>query len=245
MPEGSEPAKVVVNGEEIPLTPEDIERGYVVIPPDKVKPGEDNTVELVVERKPLPGDSVRPTEKDKPTSANDGRYWIVSTGIAGGQGTVTPSAEVTAGENYIVSWSANTGYRVAKVLVDGVERPDLLEASSVTFDRLSTNHSVQVVLEAVPETKDPSDDGNGGQNPGGDQKPGGQNPGAGTTDGDNAGPGKSDDRGSSSDDQQKTTRLTRLAQTGDTTSGFTASVTFAAIASLLVLLAVSRRRKNQ
>lgn len=252
VPEGNEPTKIVVNGEEITLTPEDIEKGYVVIPPDKLKPGEDNTVELVVERKPLPGDDVLPTQRDKPTNANDGRYWVVSTGITGGAGTVTPSAEVTAGDSYTVSWSADAGYRVVKVIVDGVERPDLLGADSVTFDRLSTNHSVQVVLEAVPDQENPGGNDPSGNNPGGGNSGDGGS-GSGNSDGNGNGGGANaggtgpdgQDGGAASGDAQKATRLTRLAQTGDTTIALGASVALVGAAALVLALFATRKRRGE
>lgn len=244
VPEGSEPTKIVVNGEEITLTPEDIEKGYVVIPPDKLKPGEDNTVELIVERKPLPGDDVRPTQKDKPTNANDGRYWVVSTGITGGAGTVTPSAEVIAGDSYAVTWAPAAGYRVAKVLVDGVERPDLLEAGSVTFDRLSTNHSVQVLFEEVPEQSNPDGSGSSGNNP--NDGSDGVASGSGSDKGGNGGSGEdTGSNGQDAGDKQKATRLMRLAQTGDTAIALGLTVFSVGVVGLAVAFFAARKRRKE
>lgn len=244
VPEGSEPTKIVVNGEEITLTPEDIEKGYVVIPPDKLKPGEDNTVELIVERKPLPGDDVRPTQKDKPTNANDGRYWVVSTGITGGAGTVTPSAEVIAGDSYTVTWAPAAGYRVAKVLVDGMERPDLLEAGSVTFDRLSTNHSVQVLFEEVPEQSNPDGSGSSGNNP--NDGSGGGASGSGSDKGGNGGSGEdTGSNGQDAGDKQKATRLMRLAQTGDTAIALGLTVFSVGVVGLAGAFFAARKRREE
>ena len=41
-------------------------------------------------------------------------------------------------------------YRVAKVLIDGKERPDLLEAGRFVFEAIEGDHDVEVVLEALP-----------------------------------------------------------------------------------------------
>ncbi|MCI8589335.1 MAG: InlB B-repeat-containing protein [Clostridiales bacterium] len=85
----------------------------------------------------------------------------ITTELTGGKGSITTSGNVQEGEDFTVTWEADEGYEVAKVLIDGVERPDLLKAGSITFDGADADHSVQVILQEAstdPEEKDPTDD---------------------------------------------------------------------------------------
>ncbi len=59
-------------------------------------------------------------------------------------------------------------YRVAKVLIDGKEHPELAEAASYTFEDVASNHTIEVVLEPVaeegpvPDDEKPAADNGGG-----------------------------------------------------------------------------------
>ena len=100
------------------------------------------------------------------------------------------------GGSYTVEWAPAPGYRVVKVIIDGGERPDLLGASSWTFEDIGEDHAIQIVLEpipgAVPDDPADPDDGSGS---------GSGNDGDGGPDGDG-------------DDDATKIRL-KLAQTGD------------------------------
>lgn len=153
VPEGYTPVKVVVGDREFPVDPE---AGSAVIPAGTLKPGD--RVTLVVERH-APGDDEVPS-RTAPDQASE--QLRVETSLSGGMGSITAGASVDRHGSYTVEWGAAAGYRVARVVVDGVERPDLLGAGSHTFEDVGENHSVEVVLEKVPDPVDP---------PGGDDGP--------------------------------------------------------------------------
>lgn len=67
-----------------------------------------------------------------------------------GAGTAGASAEVLQGADHTVTWAPASGAKVASVVVDGVERPDLLDAGSFTFSNLQGDHTVHVVFEQDP-----------------------------------------------------------------------------------------------
>lgn len=82
----------------------------------------------------------------------------VTTELAGegaAHGSITASATVFYGDAHTVSWMANPGWRVAQVLIDGVEHGELTGAgarAAYTFTGVVTPHRVQVLLEPVPES---------------------------------------------------------------------------------------------
>lgn len=82
----------------------------------------------------------------------------VTTELAGegaAHGSITASATVFYGDAHTVSWMANPGWRVAQVLIDGVEHGELTGAGAragYTFTGVVTPHRVQVLLEPVPES---------------------------------------------------------------------------------------------
>ncbi|MGI6093996.1 MAG: InlB B-repeat-containing protein [Lachnospiraceae bacterium] len=94
--------------------------------------------------------------------SNPGPAYLVETDITGGEGTITATGEVLAGRNHTITWEIAEGYEVAKVLVDGVERPDLLHAGALTLEAVSADHRVQVILQKIPDvTKDGNSNRNG------------------------------------------------------------------------------------
>lgn len=226
IPEGYEPTEIVVGDKRIPVPPGATE---VVIPGGTLKPGDH--VELVVEKRE-PGDETVPSREQQPEAAEQLR---VETSLAGGEGTITGGAYVDRHGNYTVEWAPAPGYRVAKVIVDGVERPDLLEAGSYTFEDIGENHTIQIVLEPVdgPDGNGSGDgDGDGDGSGSGDDGNGG-----GSSNGDGPGDGESDGDGA-----WKTlkSRLS-LAQTGDELLGVAGVALALALGAGILLLAVRRR----
>lgn len=160
IPDGNVPAKVVVgdpNGphHEIELTPEDIERGYVVVDPADVpggviNPAGDTPITLVVE-KSSKGNDEEVSVQQQAAPKQEGKMFNIATSVTGGLGQVSSSAEIAEGGTYTVSWKAEPGYHVARVLVDGVELTSLLATDHVTFSYIDGPHTVQVELEADPD----------------------------------------------------------------------------------------------
>ncbi|MEY8436907.1 InlB B-repeat-containing protein [Atopobiaceae bacterium 24-176] len=65
-----------------------------------------------------------------------------------GPGSITASADsLPKGADYPVSWEVPEGYRVHKVLVNGEERPDLVDKGSVELSDIQSDASVQVLVE--------------------------------------------------------------------------------------------------
>lgn len=91
------------------------------------------------------------------------RYFSVdATKNDNGSGSVTPATGVKEGTNPTVSWKADEGSKVSKVVVDGVVRDDLLTQTSYTFENgVHENHAIYVEFT---ESTTP-----GGNTPGGDQ----------------------------------------------------------------------------
>ena len=213
IPEGYVPTEIVVGGTRIPIEPG---ADKVVIPGGTLKPGDH--VSLVVEKR-VPGDETVPSRSPRAEAAEQLR---VDTSLTGGVGTITGGASVDRHGSYTVEWSAGEGYRVAKVIIDGVERPDLLGASSFTFEDIGENHTIQIVLEPI--------DGDGTGVGDGADGAGGSDDGSGSGDGDGAGGWK--------------TLGTRLAQTGDELIGVAGAALLLALSAGFVLAAVRRRSRE-
>lgn len=71
------------------------------------------------------------------------RYFNVRV-ITKGEGTGQSAENQKEGSNPYVSWKANEGYHVSRVLVDGVVRDDLLSANGLTLNNVHENHAVYV-----------------------------------------------------------------------------------------------------
>lgn len=63
-----------------------------------------------------------------------------------GAGTAGPSALVAAGRDHLVTWQGAAGTRPIRIEVDGIERPDLLDAGGIPFHTLYADHTVHVVF---------------------------------------------------------------------------------------------------
>jgi hypothetical protein len=71
------------------------------------------------------------------------------TATAGANGTITPGGQrtVESGSNKTYSITANTGYYVADVLVDGVS---VGAVSSYAFTNITTPHTISATFAANP-----------------------------------------------------------------------------------------------
>lgn len=153
IPDGYVPSEVVIGDTRIPVPPGATE---VVIPGGTLESGDH--VSLVVEKRE-PGDESVPSRERSNDVVESLR---IETLLTGGEGTITGSTSVDRHGNHTVTWAPAPGYRVAKVIVDGVERPDLLNKDSITFEDIGENHSVQIVLEPAPGAAGSGgDDGSG------------------------------------------------------------------------------------
>ena len=79
-------------------------------------------------------------------------YTIVAT--AGNGGTITPNGTVTVNEgaDQPFTITANAGYRIASVLVDGVEAISELVNNVYTFTNVTANHTIAATFEAASST---------------------------------------------------------------------------------------------
>ncbi|MEG0377075.1 MAG: hypothetical protein RR614_01210, partial [Eubacterium sp.] len=73
--------------------------------------------------------------------------YVVSTSKEG-EGTITDTTGVKAGENHTVKFKAKPGYHVVRVSVDGISQPDFVEKGAIHFEKMSNNHHVNVIFEA-------------------------------------------------------------------------------------------------
>jgi hypothetical protein len=76
-----------------------------------------------------------------------GPAYTIQTDIVGGEGAITATGEALEDGKYVVTWNAEDGYEVVSIIVDGVERNDLLKDGSITFDSVDANHTIQVKLQ--------------------------------------------------------------------------------------------------
>lgn len=65
-----------------------------------------------------------------------------------GAGVANGTALVTAGANHLVTWHGINGARPVRITVDGVERPDLLDAGALPFASVFADHTVHVEFDA-------------------------------------------------------------------------------------------------
>ncbi|MCC3400348.1 InlB B-repeat-containing protein [Eubacterium callanderi] len=75
----------------------------------------------------------------------DDQYTISTLRNAGG--VISPTVTVDKGADHQVTWKADEGCRVARVIVDGVERPDLVDKDRAGFNDIQMSHQVEVIFE--------------------------------------------------------------------------------------------------
>ena len=87
-----------------------------------------------------------------------------------GNGTITPSGavEVEHGSDQTFTFSANEGYKLANVMVDGVNAPNAVSAGSYTFANVVAPHTIVAEFEVITYTISASSSEGGAINPTGD-----------------------------------------------------------------------------
>jgi hypothetical protein len=80
--------------------------------------------------------------------------YIITASVAGAHGTISPSGEVQVshGGSAKFTFTPNVGYKVAQVLIDGVNNPTAVNVGSYTFSNITGPHTIEVSFEALPET---------------------------------------------------------------------------------------------
>lgn len=94
-------------------------------------------------------DVVFSVDQDEP-KPEDFLYYI-STKLYGGVGTISSSIQVKQGETYLGKWTADKGYSVKTILIDGIVVGSLQQFGTFNFDDIQDNHEVVVVLESEKE----------------------------------------------------------------------------------------------
>lgn len=159
LPDGYETEAIVIDGTSYPVDPDT--KTIDLKNPEYSKlldPNTDHTFTVEVTKR-VPGDDALP-EPRVPSDSDATDTFTVSTKLTGGPGTISATGIIKAGDPYTVTWSAGEAsgvkYRVSKVLIDGVEQPSLLNATSYTFEDLAANHTIEVILEAISQGQDPA-----------------------------------------------------------------------------------------
>ena len=67
---------------------------------------------------------------------------------AGANGTITPSGNITVNEgaSQKFDFTANTGYHIDRVLINGANNPDAVAAGSYTFTNVTASHTISVTF---------------------------------------------------------------------------------------------------
>lgn len=154
LPEGYDAKEVVINDTHYPVDPST--RSVNIADYKKnLTPGEDYTVTLVVQKR-TPGDDTVPQTRTNTNPDQQSDMFMIETLLKGGPGTISASTNVEKGKDHTVSWTAGeingVKYRVSKVLIDGMEHPELVDAFEYTFTNTDKAHTIEVVLEPVPES---------------------------------------------------------------------------------------------
>lgn len=160
VPDGYEPQEVVIYPKDDPDNPivikvnpgdTSLDLPQEVIEKIKDATNPDEYVVTLITQKKEEGDTVAPLQRETRAGAD---IFEITSKLTGGPGNITATTDVVEGDSHTVTWTAGTKdgvqYRVAKVIIDGVEHPELLEAGSYTFADVAANHTIEVVLEPLP-----------------------------------------------------------------------------------------------
>lgn len=181
VPDGYEPQEVVIYPKDDPDNPivikvnpgdTSLDLPQEVIEKIKDATNPDEYVVTLITQKKEEGDTVAPLQRETRAGAD---IFEITSKLTGGPGNITATTDVVEGDSHTVTWTAGTKdgvqYRVAKVIIDGVEHPELLEAGSYTFADVAANHTIEVVLEPIPvDTAQEGGDDNAAQSGQSDEK---------------------------------------------------------------------------
>lgn len=84
-------------------------------------------------------------KKDSSSSKQDPDYVEIKTSRKG-KGTISDSVVIGRGDSHTVTWKPAPGYKVAGVIIDGVNADSLADAGKVQFKDAASNHHVHVVF---------------------------------------------------------------------------------------------------
>lgn len=75
--------------------------------------------------------------------------YVITASVDGMGGTITPQGATTVmhGNSQIFHFTANEGYKIAKVMIDGIESPEAANQGSYTFENVTENHTITVRFE--------------------------------------------------------------------------------------------------
>jgi len=76
-------------------------------------------------------------------------YTITATAGTGGKITPSGAVNVVEGNNQTFIFTANNGYAIEQVLIDGVNDPDAVIAGNYTFTNVEDNHTIEIVFEKL------------------------------------------------------------------------------------------------
>lgn len=181
------------------------------------------------------------------------QWYQVSVSLEGGPGTVSGSGSVAAGADRQLTWTVGDGFHVAKVIVDGEERPDLIGENGLLLENIQGNHSVVIVLgmgEAEPPENPDGPDGpddpnepDEPDNPNGPNDPNGSDDPADPLNPNEPGSGDSA-AGAGGDADGKSGRewFTLLPKTGDQAVGALVALTLMGMACAWLAARLHRRR---
>ncbi|MDE5604908.1 MAG: MucBP domain-containing protein, partial [Eubacterium sp.] len=102
---------------------------------DEVSLSAINDIDFIVNAKPVPVTS----------TADPVEYFDLTTEIDNGGNITSSMNNLVKGEKVTVKWSTDENQWVSKVIIDGEERPDLVEKTSVDLT-MDQDHTVKVVL---------------------------------------------------------------------------------------------------
>ena len=73
---------------------------------------------------------------------------------AGANGTITPvgEIEVEEGKNQTFTFTANSGYEIEQVLIDGTNNSTAVNTGSYTFEKVTENHTIHVTFKTIGGT---------------------------------------------------------------------------------------------
>ncbi len=77
----------------------------------------------------------------------------ITASVSGSHGSISPSGVVyvTSGNNQAFTFTADLGYKIADVLVDGASNPAAVLAGSYTFTTVVADHTIVVSFEELPK----------------------------------------------------------------------------------------------
>ena len=92
------------------------------------------------------------------------RTYTITPSVTGGNGTIAPNqpVELNLGENQTFTFTPNAGYKIAQVLIDGVNNPTAVTNGYYAFENVNNDHTIAVSFEILTYTITASVNGGNG-----------------------------------------------------------------------------------